>query len=208
MSAQGGMDEPSSESQMQSTFIALFVSLILASSALAQQPPRTLATNARGTIKVEGNELLADSKILDAAAVRVGAPQGVSSGGGGKFSFDVLLPDGTRREIALMTAGEGVNGPEWGLTILKKHGTTRDADQLRVIEGTAERIEFRVPISAPNLDTTVTRDHITSPDGRFSTFIQNDGNLVTYEVIDSTWCPRWSSWSGVVEKSALPAPCN
>ena len=74
--------------------------LAVAPVAFAQQPPQTLATNSRGTVKVEGNEILTDSKVLDAAAVRVGAPRGLSSGGGGKFSFDVLLPNGTRREIA------------------------------------------------------------------------------------------------------------
>jgi hypothetical protein len=193
---------------MASSVIVLLIAALFTSVpvAFAQQRHQTLATNERGTIAVEGNEILADSKILDAAAVRVGAPRGLSSGGGGKFSYDVLLPDGSRREIALTTAGEGVNGPEWGLTILKKEGGTRDEDQTRVIEATAEGVHFHVPISAPNLG--VTRDRITSADGRFSTFIQNDGNLVTYEVVGLTWCPRWSSWHGVIPKSALPEPCN
>ena len=188
--------------------VSLAALLVVAPAARAQQPPQTLATNSRGTVKVEGNEILTDSKILDAAAVRVGAPRGLSSGGGGKFSYDVLLPDGTRREIALTTAGEGVNGPEWGLTILRKLGNTQDEDQIRVIEATAEGIEFRVPISAPNIARRPTGDSITSADGRFTTVIQNDGNLVTYEAIDLTWCPRWSSWTGVIAKSELPAPCN
>ena len=182
--------------------------LLFAPVVRAQQQPQTLATNSRGTVKVEGNEILTDSKVLDAAAVRVGAPRGLTSGGGGKFSYDVLLPNGTRREIALTTAGEGVNGPEWGLTILRKDGNTRDEDQIRVIEATAEGIEFRVPISAPNIARRPTGDSITSADGRFTTVIQNDGNLVTYEAIDLTWCPRWSSGTGTIPKSDLPAPCN
>ena len=60
---------------------------------------------------------------------------------------------------------------------------------------------FNLPIYAPNLqDKVVTSSFIQSPNGRFRTYIQDDGNLVTYEVMQpGNWLrPVWSSATGAI----------
>lgn len=103
---------------------------------------KILEQNVRGRTSVEGNELNQDSLIDDAAAVRIGGPNG------GKLSFDVKNPESSgRREIVLFTAGESdAYGAEFKIIILRKGGSTVDGDQVTVMEATAQGIEFRVPV--------------------------------------------------------------
>ena len=64
---------------------------------------------------------------------------------------------------------------------------------------------FNLPIYAPNLpDTAVTPSFIQSPNGRFRTYIQDDGDLVTYEVMQpGNWLrPVWSSMRGAIPQSS------
>jgi len=64
---------------------------------------------------------------------------------------------------------------------------------------------FNLPIYAPNLpDTAVTPSFIQSPNGRFRTYIQDDGDLVTYEVMQpGNWLrPVWSRMTGAIPQSS------
>lgn len=149
---------------------------------------KILEHNARGQTAVEGNELFQDSSIDDAAAMRIGGPNG------GKLSWD-RLPDGiggTRREIALMTAGEGWQGPEWKLILLKKGGQTADADQVTVMEATAEGLEIKVPVKG----LQGPEGRFYHEGGRFCTVHQNDGHVVTYDTRVEPWRPLWGNWEG------------
>lgn len=164
-----------------------------------------LADDERGCVRVEGNELITDSKIADAAAVRVGSPkQDGASSGGGKFSFDDTTVPGSRREIALLSVGDGVFGPEFKLQLLKKDGGSNDADMVNPMRATATEVEFTVPITAPNLGppvaATVTR--MWAPNGMSFTQQQDDGNFVTYTTtVSFSIAPEhvtavWSAWDG------------
>jgi hypothetical protein len=77
------------------TSIGLMLSLHLFVSAAAEAQ---IADNSDGRVKVQGNELLVESKVDDPAAVRVGAPE--TQRGLGKISFDVLGP--SRDEVLLI----------------------------------------------------------------------------------------------------------
>lgn len=150
----------------------------------------TLANNDRGTLWNVGNETIQDSKVADASKFRVGAPFELGeSGGGGAFSFDVTGGDipgmsaGKRIEVVLMTGGMNAQGGgETGLFVTKKGtwGNISDAAQIRVWEITSDGIEFKVPISAPNLPAGGGSTVIQSPNGRVLLAAQDDGNLVLY----------------------------
>ena len=167
--------------------------------------PKVLEDNERGQTRVEGNAFCQDSKIQDAAEARVGSPSGPGSGGGGKYSFDVL-PNGVsgpRREIASMMAGEGAYGAEWKLVLLKKGGQTTDADQITVIQATAAELEFLVPVKG--LTTGTGESHpvrMWAPNGLSFTQQQDDGNFVTYTTtVAFSVAPEhvkavWSAWTG------------
>lgn len=168
-----------------------------------------------------GNEVLSDSKIPDASKFRVGAPmQEGESGGGGAFSFDVIGgipgPAPKRVEAVLLTGGMNRDGGgESGFFILKKGtwGDINDSKQIRIWEATSERMEFKVPISAPNLTAGgMAANYFDSQDGRFRVVQQNDGNLVQYEQMgghDNLLCPRWSTFTGTIPKGSSPEQrCN
>lgn len=181
---------------------------------------KVLADNAQGLLwNNDGNETLQDAKNADAAKFRVGSPyeQG-QSGGGGAFSFDVIggLPprkDGSappaRVEVAVLTGGMQTNGGgEVGLSITKP-GTFSDIDdaaQKKVVEFRADGIEFKVPISAPNLGggggVPEYPVRMWAPNGLSFTQQQDDGNFVTYRTnvafsIDPQHVRAvWSAWTG------------
>lgn len=175
--------------------------------------PQILADNDRGQTCVEGNAFCQDSKILDAAELRIGSPAAPGqSGGGGKLSIDVLLPetddDGRhkRRAIVELRGGEGSLGAEVKLGVLKQGGETSDADMKDIFQYHAalNHLEFLVPISAPNLGppvaATVTR--MWAPNGMSFTQQQDDGNFVTYTTtVSYSIAPEhvtavWSAWTG------------
>ena len=142
-----------------------------------------LADNERGTVFVEGNEVLAESKIADAAKFRVRAPREPGqSGGGGAFSFDVKdHVDGQWKEVQLITgAMTGARGGEGKLIVLMEGGVIDDAHQRTIIEWDSNRVEFKVPISAPNLQGGIIGSILQSPNGRLVLAAQDDLNLVLY----------------------------
>ena len=168
---------------------------------------KILADNPQGRLwNNDGNETLQDSKYPDAAKFRVGAPYAEGeSGGGGAFSFDVIAgipgqPEGKRVEIAVLTGGMQRNGGgEVGLSITAA-GTYHDISdfaQKKVVEFRAEEVEFKVPIKAPNLSAiSGAQEMLRSTTGRFMLALQNDGNLVLYDM--QTAKPLWASGTVVV----------
>jgi hypothetical protein len=197
--------------------------VLFASTAVAQDQPQTIRESARGRVWWNsGNELLIDSDLLfpDAAKVRVGAPfVPGETGGGGAFSWDIIGGDmpgmsgGKRVEVIVAPGGMGPNGGgELGLFITKAGtwGNITDAAQARVFRATADVVEFSVPITAPNLQngtgTVVISDwFIASPNGQYRTYVQDDGNLVTYKVMQpGNWlCATWSTLTGPITR-----PCE
>lgn len=159
--------------------------------------PKILEDNERGQTRVEGNAFCQCSHIQDAAEVRVGSPSGPGSGGGGKVSYDVLPdgPGGPKREIASMMAGEGSQGAEWKLILLKKDGQTVDADQVTVMEATAQGVEFKVPVKGAS---AFDGKRIYHEGGIFVTIYQDDGHIVTYDMRVDPWRPLWGNWEGAI----------
>lgn len=148
-----------------------------------------LDDNDRGRVTIEGNEVLATSKIPDAAKFRVRAPYVPGeSGGGGAFSFDVLDDDGRWKEVQLITgAMTGAKGGEGKLIVLMEGGVIDDAHQKTIIEWDSNKVEFKVPILAPNLGgggggvpATGAPALLQSANGRMVLALQDDGNLVLY----------------------------
>lgn len=150
--------------------------------------PKILADNERGQTRVEGNAFIQDSKIEDAAELRVGAPKGPSSGGGGKVSIDITTRDDngiviSRRAIAEITAGEGIFGAEFTISVLKKDGQSTDADMLKAIRITGQDgIEFLLPTKGgATTGSGGPPNELREPGGIFWLVIQDDGNFVAYK---------------------------
>lgn len=178
-----------------------------------------LHNDERGTLRVEGNETIQDSKVADASKFRVGAPyEKGESGGGGGFVFDVIgglpnRPNGSpppeRVEVAhMLGALNDTGGGEWSLG-LTKPGTWADISdeaQFKVIEATATKIEFKVPITAPNMNAPTLINRLHS--GRFVYQLQDDpasgplGRIVIYDTHGTSDETQWRA-VGVLTPTAL-----
>jgi hypothetical protein len=178
--------------------------VLLPSPLYAQQ--KEINETSMGNLRHDGNAMLNDSKVDDPSEYRGGAPATQRSLL--KISGDVV--EGSHREevvlIQLKQTGEGVpdhqRGGEFYLG-LKIPGTgTTDAAMFDALVATyRDGFHFNLPIHAPNLqDKGVTSSFIQSPSGRFRTYIQDDGNLVTYEVMQpgNRLRPVWSSMNGAI----------
>jgi hypothetical protein len=175
-----------------------------ASTVYAQE--KELNDTRMGSLRHEGNAMLNDSKVDDPSEYRGGAPATQRSLV--KISGDVV--EGSRREevvlIQLKQTGDGVPDNERGGEFylgLKIPGTgTTDAAMFDALVATyRDGFRFNLPIYAPNLqEMGVSMPFIQSPNGRFRTYMQDDGNLVTYEVMQpGNWLrPTWSSLTGVI----------
>lgn len=152
---------------------------------------KILDDNERGQARVEGNELIVESKIPDAAAVRVGAPVSPESGGGGKLSFDDVTKPDSRLEIGKISVGNGIFGPELKIALLKKGGASVDGDMIDLLQAWATGIEFLVPVKMPNPIREAVGSFLQN--GRYQLHVQGDGNLVLYDTSVEPWKALWSS---------------
>ena len=178
--------------------------VLLASPLYAQQ--KELNETSMGSLRHEGNAMLNDSKVDDPSEYRGGAPATQRSLV--KISGDVV--EGTHREevvlIQLKQTGEGLpdhqRGGEFYLGLkIPGTGTTDQAMFDALVATYRDGFHFNLPIYAPNLqDKVATPSFIQSPNGRFRTYIQDDGNLVTYEVMQpgNSLRPVWSSMGGAI----------
>lgn len=161
---------------------------------------KILDENERGKITIEGNEVLATSLIPDAAKFRVRAPRVKGeSGGGGAFSFDVLDPvDGRWKEMQLITgAMNDARGGEGKLIVLAEGGVIDDAHQITVMEWDSRKVEFKVPVSAPNIGSGATQGRFYSGERKFCFNVQDDpasgkaGRIVVYDTKGTTDESQW-----------------
>jgi hypothetical protein len=181
--------------------------VVLASPLYAQE--KELNETNMGSLRHEGNAMLNDSKVDDPSEYRGGAPATQRSLV--KISGDVV--EGSRREevvlIQLKQTGDGTpdhqRGGEFYLGLKIPGTATTDEAMFDALVATyRDGFHFNLPIYAPNLqDKAVTTSFIQSPNGRFRTYIQDDGNLVTYEVMQpGNWLrPVWSSATGAIPQS-------
>ena len=200
---------------------ALLMLCLVAGEALSAQ---TLADNSEGRTEVRGNETIQDSKINDPSAFRVGAPSSQNSVG--KHSFDALV--GSSRDELVMFQGKQTlygsrpGGEWWGGIKKPDFGVGDDRAMFNWIEVSyRDGIRFHLPISAPAIYTpaliagATTSDHLSAGEWRW--YVQGDGNLVLYRVVDGTPCPRWAkTWigssyhdgNGDIDQATLSPPCN
>jgi hypothetical protein len=184
--------------------------VVLASPVYAQE--KELNETKMGSLRHEGNAMFNDSKVDDPSEYRGGAPATQRSLV--KISGDVV--EGSRREevvlIQLKQTGDGVpdhqRGGEFYLGLKIPGTATTDEAMFDALVATyRDGFHFNLPIHAPNLqDKAVTTPFIQSPNGRFRTYIQDDGNLVTYEVMQpGNWLrPVWSSATGTIPDRPAP----
>jgi hypothetical protein len=178
--------------------------VLLASPVYAQE--RELNETSMGRLRHDGNAMLNDSKVDDPSEYRGGAPATQRSLV--KISGDVV--EGSHREevvlIQLKQTSDRQRGGEFYLGLkIPGTGTTDEAMFDALVATYRDGFHFNLPIYAPNLpDTAVTPAFIQSPNGRFRTYIQDDGDLVTYEVMQpENWLrPVWSSMTGAIPQSS------
>lgn len=178
--------------------------VLLASPVYAQE--KELNDTSMGSLRHEGNAMLNDSKVDDPSEYRGGAPATQRSLV--KISGDVV--DGSRRDevvlIQLKQTADRQRGGEFYLGLkIPGAGTTDAAMFDALVANYRDGFHFNLPIYAPNLqDKAVTPSFIQSPNGRFRTYLQDDGNLLTYEVMQpGDWLrPVWSSMSGAIPQSS------
>ena len=125
----------------------------------------------------------------------------------GAQSFNHVRPNGTEDEIVLIQGkmdDRFAFGPEaageWRLDI-KAPGPNVDANMRGVMNAFHDKIQFNVPISAPNLQGGGTvPNFMDSPNGCFRTQQQDDGNFVTYDKCRGPqWIAVWSAWTGRIQ---------
>ena len=189
----------------------IWITLAVAAPVGAQDTQELNHTKV-GVLTHGGNALLNDSTIDDPAEYRGGAPPTQRSLV--KFSGDVN--EGKRREeVVLMqfkqtgdNVPDGKRGGEFYLGLKKPGtGTTDDAMHDALVATYQDGFRFNLPISAPNLqqgDGSIVVGHwyIQSPNGRYRTYMQDDGNLMVYRVMEpGNWlCPTWSMFTGPLDR--------
>jgi len=184
--------------------VLVSIVVLLASPVYAQE--KELNETTMGRLRHDGNAMLNDSKVDDPSEYRGGAPATQRSLV--KISGDVV--EGSHREevvlIQLKQTGDRQRGGEFYLGLkIPGTGTTDEAMFDALVATYRDGFHFNLPIYAPNLpDTAVTPSFIQSPNGRFRTYIQDDGDLVTYEVMQpGSWLrPVWSRMTGAIPQSS------
>ena len=184
----------------------VLVSIVVLLSSPVNAQEKELNETTMGRLRHDGNAMLNDSKLDDPSEYRVGAPATQRSLV--KISGDVV--EGSHREevvlIQLKQTGDGQRGGEFYLGLkIPGTGTTDEAMFDALVATYRDGFHFNLPIYAPNLpDTAVTPSFIQSPNGRFRTYIQDDGDLVTYEVMQpGNWLrPVWSRMTGAIPQSS------
>lgn len=150
--------------------------------------------SANGQCRLQGNEVIIDAKDLDAAKFRVGSRRvDGAHGGGGAYSFDTIerVEEGSRRtEVAVLTGSYNGRVGEVGLSIWDGTEPITDASQKKVAEFYPDRVEFKVPIQAPNLGAA---PGSFLKAGHYELHLQGDRNLVLYDTRTDPWTAVWAS---------------
>ena len=180
----------------------LIAAVVLAGGlTFAQGSYQTLHDLPAATIRGYWNEVAIDEKAgaADPVKLRMGAWESVGTGYLGAISCDRLegaVANPVRREKCLI-AFKMDPIPTVEIYVQRTATSTEDRDMVRALRINAQGAEFGVPIRAIATGAT---DRMISPDGRFTTIQQGDGNFVTYDAslapIGNPAGAVWSAWSG------------
>lgn len=160
-----------------------------------------------GRLTHGGNAVINDSKIPDPAEYRGGAPPEQRSLV--KISGDVV--EGNDREevvlVQLKQSGDNVpdgrRGGEFYLGCKKPGEGSTDAAMRDVMLAFHDHVDFKVPISAPNLTGgALESSAIQSPSGRYRLQCQDDAHLVLYDMSRTPPQPIWSHRFGIIRAIA------
>lgn len=160
---------------------------------------KTLNDTKIGVLRHEGNELLCDSTVNDAAAFRGGAP--TTQRTLVKFVGDVIRPDGKREEVGQMSfkqsethnVVDGRLGGEGYYGLRKPNAGSVDSGVQDIWRAYPENTHpsypqgafvFEVPVIAPNLggSSSLAPSCLRAPGGQCELHCQGDGNAVMYDV--------------------------
>lgn len=174
------------------------------------------------------NEHCTDSTVDDPPKIRGGVVREKNNGWGRgllAISGDRVRP-GTliRDELVLQQFKESEddqkvqdNGGEWYLGVKKPGDSSTDADMIdAIVLNYRQGVRFNLPIYAPNLTGGGVATSFLQA-GRYQLHLQtSDGNFVLYEVVGTTFCPRWAiTWlshngTGYIDpiEAGLPVECR
>lgn len=156
----------------------------------------TLIQTEYGRLEFEGNELLVVSTNNDPPKVRLRAP--ARSGYKGCWTADTERRDGGYEEIALICFGqdERYRSDPYNFTgainiQVRKYDPSIPDDQQfkKVIEIAHDGVRFNVPVFYGQKVVP----YIRAGAGQYETHQQDDGNLVTYDVLRNPWQAVWAS---------------
>jgi hypothetical protein len=158
------------------------------------------------------NETTLVSEIDDPPKHRMGVKRLFQSWGRslGAHSFNFVRESGIEEEVVLLQGKIDDRSPlehlggeyRWDI---KKPGDASDAGMIGVMNAFHDKIDFHVPISAPNLmgGAIVNNGRVYSSNKQYCWNFQNDGHQVQYKIHDledeTTWKPVWSSWYGLLK---------
>jgi hypothetical protein len=168
-----------------------------------------------GFLGFEGNEESIGSKENDPCKLRLTTPVYPDGGGGGVISFNAsrnpgVVQDGhNQQEMGFIRVeqSESVRGQTGNLRgemnfFLNDGSGQDDASMVRAFAIECDRITKAHPGLVQSLRNLLgvsggfSPDHMTSPQGRFQTHQQEDGNFVTYDTSTTPWTAVWSAWTG------------
>lgn len=163
-----------------------------------------VAETPRGQLRLQNDEAIVDSKVADAAGIRVGSRTVPGeSGGGGKVSFDRITEvaeQNRRTELAFLHGTTShLNAGELSITVWNGTEPITDASQQKVAEFRHNEIEFRVPVKfaggAIAGSARVTRFYTDG--GKFCFNFQDDTGLPAGIVYDTHGNADETTWTAV-----------
>ena len=177
-----------------------------------------LADTGNGFLIFDGNEESVGSKENDPCKLRLTTPIYPDGGGGGVVSFNASRNPGTIQDghnqlemgFLRVEQSESVRGQQGNLrgelnVFLNDGSGEGDAAMVRAFALECDRITKIHPNLVQSLRNVLgidgsgpagSPDHMTSPQGRFQTHQQEDGNFVTYDTSTTPWTAVWSAWTG------------
>lgn len=149
----------------------------------------------RGWWRLFGNESYLGSRDDDPPGYRLIALLGKCLG---KISFNRGTGEGdqdTQYELGLILCNEEPIGSKRGEIRIMVADGVGDAAMKPAIDIRPGEIEFHMPVKGLSGGGGRVSE-MWSPDGRYVTVMQGDGNFVTYDTEGPEWTPRWSAWHG------------
>ncbi len=165
----------------------------------------------------EANERTIGSKVDDPPKLRLTAPLTDHGGGGGVVSFNASRQSGipqlggqqTEMGMIRVEQAEDVRGqtgnPKAEISFMLNDGSgDGDAAMTKPLAFTCDGITRISPGLANSFRALVGGgvsgggSGLTSPQGRMTLQLQEDGNMVVYDTLLSPWKAVWSIWTGPI----------